>query len=102
MADSLSVEELLALDTDEESLSISDEESNNLLDREEAQLSVNSSQNKYTERISVINDIDDFAMEEELDYEPQDDWDDDNDLIVNVSKEDMFESEDESIQNRPK
>jgi len=47
-----------------------------------------------------INDIDDFAMEEELDYEPQDDWDDDNDLIVNVSKEDMFESEDESFQSK--
>ena len=102
MADSLSVDELLALDSDEESVAISDEESNNLLDREEAPLSDNSSQNKYKEKIIKTNNGDDFAMEEELDYEPPDDWDDENDLIVNISEEDMFESEDESFQSRVK
>jgi len=100
MADSPSVDELLALDTDEESVAISDEESNNLLDREEAPLSDNSSQNKYKEKIIKTNNGDDFAMEEELDYEPPDDWDDENDLIVNITEEDMFESEDESFQSR--
>jgi len=102
MADSLSVDELLALDSDEESVAISDEESNNLLDREEAHLSDYSSQKEYTEKMDKINKGDDFVMDEELDYEPPDDWDDENDLIVNITEEDMFESEDENSQSRVK
>ena len=37
-----------------------------------------------------------MVEDEELDYEPSDD---DNDLIVNVTAEDMFESDDEDCQN---
>ena len=88
MTDNSSIDDLLAPDTDEESIALSDEEYSHLLDdKEDGELSSESS--------SII-DTTDFALEEELDYEPPDD---DNDLIVNVTAEDMFESDDEDCQN---
>jgi len=82
-----SIDELLAPDTDEESIAISDEEFSHLLDdKEEGELS---------ETSTVIDDAVEFLLDEELDYEPPDD----HDLIVNVTAEDMFESEDETVQS---
>ena len=51
---------------------------------------------RMSSETSSIIDTTDCVLEEELDYEPSDD---DNDLIVNVTAEDMFESDDEDCQN---
>ena len=88
MAGNPSIDDLLAPDTDEESIAISDEEFSHLLDdKEDGELS--------SETSSRV-DTTDFVLEEELDYEPSDD---DNDLIVNVTAEDMLESDDDDFQN---
>ena len=88
MTDNSSIDDLLAPDTDDESIALSDEEYSYLLDdKEDGELS--------SETSSIIDNTD-FALEEELDYEPSDD---DNDLIVNVTAEDMFESDEEDCQN---
>jgi len=95
MTESLSVDELLALDTDEESVAISDDEYSGLLDKEEGELS--DSQSEYTEGSNDKENITDFILDEKLDYEPSDVEDDDNDLIVNVTEEDMFGSDEETV-----
>ena len=83
MAGNPSIDDLLAPDTDEESIALSDEEFSHLLDdKEDGELS--------SETSSII-DTTDCVLEEELDY--------DNNLIVNVTDEDMFESDNEDCQN---
>jgi len=81
------VDQLLAPDSDEESIDISDEEYNNLLDAGEG----SEAGDKDTGSVNF-----NFFLDEELDYEP---GDDDHDLIVDVTAEDMFE--DDCDDNQP-
>ena len=62
MTESLSVDELLAVDTDEESVAISDDEYSGLLDKEEGELS--DSQSEVTEGSNDNEIITDFILDE--------------------------------------
>ena len=88
MTDNPSIDDLLAPDTDEESVAYSNEEFSHLLvDKQDGELS---------SETSSIDNTADLVLDEDLDYEPTDD---DNDLIANVTAEDMFESNDEDCQD---
>ena len=97
-----SIDDLLAMDTDEEKIDIGDEEVTELLnnssdtdtdssDSESSSSSSSSSSSDSNESTEVNN----FVLDEELDYEPVED----DDLIVNVAPEDMFESCEEEVEN---
>ena len=97
-----SVDDLLAMDPDEEHIDISDEEVTELLnnssdtdtdssDSESSSSSSSSSSSDSNESTAVNN----FVLDEELDYEPVED----DDLIVNVAPEDMFESCEEEVES---
>jgi len=81
MANLECVDELLAPDSDEESIEFIDEEFHNLLDVGEG--------SETGDGIPSSDNLN-FFLDEELDYEP---GDDDHDLIVDVTAEDMFEDD---------
>eukprot|EP00092_Neocalanus_flemingeri_P019117 GFUD01020708.1.p1 GENE.GFUD01020708.1~~GFUD01020708.1.p1 ORF type:complete len:319 (+),score=138.09 GFUD01020708.1:42-998(+) len=90
MAGTEDVDELLAPDSDEESIDINDEEYTSLLD-----INNEVGEGPETTIKTGVSKSTAFVLEEELDYEPADD----HDLIVDVTAEDMFESDEEICVN---